>query len=115
MATINIISEKPLTMAEVKEELEKIKKRDKELNFRAQKTEEYLNQFVTVKKGKELVEKLEKLDIPRLKEQHIYKIVDLLPKTVKNLKMILQEYTITVNNDNLKKIVDAVSSFLEKK
>jgi len=115
MATPKVLSESSLTMAEVKTELEKIKKRDKELNFRAQKTEDYLQQFVTIKNISELVQKLEKLNIPRLKDLHINKIVDLMPKSIKSLKMVLQEYTITVNNDNLKKIVDAINGFLEKK
>jgi len=109
------MSETPINMAQLKEELAKIKKRDKELNFRATKTEEYLNQFVTLKNPNELVEKLTKLDIPRLKENHINKIVDTLPATVKDLKVILHGYTLTVNNENLKKIADTVNSFIEKK
>ena len=70
-----IMSETPVTMAKLSEELEKIKKRDKELNFRAAKTEEYLNQFVKAKKADELVEKINKLNIPRLREQQITKIM----------------------------------------
>ncbi|MBS3097558.1 hypothetical protein J4209_02060 [Candidatus Woesearchaeota archaeon] len=112
---MEIMSETPINMAQLKEELAKIKKRDKELNFRATKTEEYLNQFVTLKNPNELVEKLTKLDIPRLKENHINKIVDTLPATVKDLKVILHGYTLTVNNENLKKIADTVNSFIEKK
>ena len=104
---MEIMSETPINMAQLKEELAKIKKRDKELNFRATKTEEYLNQFVTLKNPNELVEKLTKLDIPRLKENHINKIVDTLPATVKDLKVIL--------HGNLKKIADTVNSFIEKK
>ena len=109
---MEIMSETPINMAQLKEELAKIKKRDKELNFRATKTEEYLNQFVTLKNPNELVEKLTKLDIPRLKENHINKIVDTLPATVKDLKVILHGYTLTVNNENLKKIADTVNSFI---
>ncbi len=115
MTTANILSERSISMAEVKEDLEKIKKRDKELNFRANKTEEYLNQFVTIKKTEELIKKLGALNIPRVKDQHINKIVDTLPKTVKDLKVVLQNYTLTVNNENMKKIVDAINSFIAKK
>ena len=114
MAT-EIISEKPIDINELKKELEKIKKRDKELNFRALRTEEYLQHFTTLKTPEELFKKLEGLKIPRLKEQHIIKIIDILPKTLDELKVILQGYTITVNNENLKKIIDAVNKFTAEK
>jgi len=117
MVKPEIISEKPITLTELKQEIDKIKKRDKELNFRVGKTEEYLSHFITLSKAKEeeLIKKLEKLNVPRLRDIHITKIVDILPKTVDELKIILQGYTLTVNNDNLKKIVDALKDFAEKK
>jgi len=118
MTTMKILSEKPVSMAELKNELENIKKRDKELNFRANKTEDYLNQFVSVKKVddvNELIKKLTALNIPRLKEQHISKIVDIMPMTVKDLKVVLQNYIVTVNNENMKKIVDTIKNFIAKK
>lgn len=114
MAKTQIISETPITIVQLKEELEKIKKRDKELNLRSNKTIEYLEQFAKFKQSKELTEKLTKLDIPRLKEQHITKIIDILPTTIKDLKIILQGYNITVNNENLKKIIDTINQFIPK-
>ena len=117
MVKPKIMSEKPITLTELKQEIDKIKKRDKELNFRVGKTEEYLSHFIILSKSKEneIIKKLEKLNIPRLKDIHITKIVDILPKTVDELKIILQGYTITVNNDNVKKIVDIIKEFTEKK
>ena len=115
MGDMQIISETPVNMHQLKKELEKIKKRDKELNFRAARTEEYLNQIAALKNADELFEKLVKLNIPRLKEQHIHKIIDITPATVNELKTVLQSYTITVNNESMKKIVDIINEFLEKK
>jgi len=114
MAKPEIVSETPINMTELKKELDAIKKHDKELNFRAQKTEEYLQQFCELdeKKAKEIYDKLESLKIPRLKEVHIHKIIDTAPKTLDELKVILQGYTITVNNDNLKKIVEALKTII---
>jgi DNA-directed RNA polymerase subunit F len=116
MAT-KILSETPISMTDLKEELQKIKKRDGELNFRANKTEEYLGLFVTLtpEQAKELKEKLAGLNIPRLKEEHILKIIDIMPSTIEELKSVLSGYTITVNNDNMKKIYDVVSNYLPKK
>ena len=109
-----ILNEVPMSMAQIKDELDRIKKRDKELNFRATKTEDYLNQVVTIKDADALFKKLVGLNVPRLKEQHICKIIDVLPKTADDLKVVLQGYTLTVNNANLKKIVDAINEFLAK-
>lgn len=111
-----IISEKTISMPELKEEINKIEKRDKELGVRTAKTKEYIDMFVKLKQGEasELRKKLEKLDIPRLKEEQITKIIDLMPTSADALKSILQGYIITINKDNMKKIVDAVNSFVKK-
>jgi DNA-directed RNA polymerase subunit F len=112
----DIVEEKEVPMFEVKNEMAKIRKRDEEPNFRVQKVEEYVNAFVKLshKEGTELVEKLRKLNVPRMGDKHIYKIVDILPTTVDDLKMILQGYNITINNDNQKKIVAVVVEFVKK-
>lgn len=111
-----IINETPISAADVKKELKQIKDRDKELNFRAQKTEDYLNQQVQLddKTIKALKEKLEKLGIPRIKEQHIAKILDLMPATDKDVTVILQGYAITITKENAKKIADVVAEFVKK-
>lgn len=113
MTKPEVLSETPITMVELKSELDKIKKRDEELNFRANKTDEYLSQFleVSTKKGKELKEKLVSMDISRLKEEHITKIVDVMPQTVEELKVLLQGYVLTVSQDNMKKIIGVVKEF----
>lgn len=115
MADIQIISETPISCYQLRKELERVKKRDNELNFRAKKTEEYLNQILTIKNADELFDKLMKLNVPRLKEQHVHKIIDITPTTANELKVVLQGYTLTVNNESIKKIVDTIQEFLENK
>ena len=110
-----VISETPINSYILKKELERIKKRDSELNFRANRTEEYLNQIATLKNADELFDKIMKLNIPRLKEQHVHKIIDVTPTTLNELKVLLQGYTITINNESMKKIADTINEFLEKK
>src|SRR3989338_755844 len=105
---LEIMSEVPISMQELKDEIARIKKRDKELNFRASRTEEYLSQVMAFKKSKELVDILTKLNIPRLKESHIKKIADIAPKTMEELKVVLSGYTVNVSQDSMKKIVEAV-------
>jgi len=106
-----IIKETPISMGEMKAEVEKIKKRDKELGFRTQRTDEYLQSFAK-KDSLKLLEGLRKMEIPRLKEEHITKIVDLMPKSVDDLKVILQGYTVTVTKENMAKIVEEVAKHL---
>lgn len=117
MSKPEVIEKRPLNIVEVKETLKKIKKRDEELNFRATRTEEYLNEVVKLKAkdAKELVKKLEELDIPRLKPEFIHKIVDIMPHNDKQLKVVLQGYTLTVSQDNQKKIMGVVKDYLPKK
>jgi DNA-directed RNA polymerase subunit F len=116
MTKPQIMEETPITMAKLKEELKKIRKRDDALNFRAEKTEEYLSQFVTLKdkEAKDLYKKVEELDIPRLKPEHIVKIIDILPTTPEEVKLVLQGYTITVTKENLKRVADAIQEFTKK-
>lgn len=100
-----------MTMALAKEELEKIKERDGELTYRAGKTHEYLLGFkLDAKKSEELVKKIEELNIPRLKPEHVVKLVDLMPTTIEELKVILQGTTVTVSNDNLQKIAGILNA-----
>lgn len=99
------ITQTPVSLAQMKEEIEKIKQRDTTLGFRAAKTEEYLSYFsLDAKKAEELTKKIEALEIPRLKVEHVMKIVDLCPTTVEELKLILQAYTLTITQDNVKRI-----------
>ena len=106
-----ILSETPINIHQLKEELGKIKKRDEELNFRAAKTEEHLEHLEINKDVSPLFDKINKLNVSRLKDQHIHKIISIMPATIKDLKVVMQGYTISINNDNMKKIVDAVNGF----
>ncbi len=109
MTKPQIIKEMPITMSELAKEIKNIKKRDNELNFRAGKTEDYLNQIgIDSKKSKKLYDKLTTLNIPRLKDIHIIKIVDLMPDDAEDVKAVLSGYTLTVSQDNMKKIAAAV-------
>jgi len=113
MVKPEIISEQPMPMVDVLNALDKIKAKEKELNYRAQRTDEYVRQFMSIdkKKAKELIEKLNNLKITRLRDIHIYKIVDLMPMSVEDLRAILQAYTITIKAEDLKKIVAVVNEY----
>ncbi len=112
MSKAEILEKIPVSLVELKSELNAIEKRDGELGFRAGKTKEYLNSFSTLSKSAyaDLKKKIEDLQIPRLKEDHIVKILDVLPKSVDELSVVLQGYSLTVSKENMKNIVDILNS-----
>ena len=109
MSEITVLSEKPLTLSELKEKLAKIEKRDKELSFRANKTKEYLANFTVKEKGiSALKKKIEELKIPRVKERHIVKLIDIMPKDIDSLKMILSGESLTLKEEDYQKVLEAL-------
>jgi|SRR3989338_7134474 len=111
-----IINETAIGLYEVKDELSSIKDRDSELTFRAQKTMDYLEQVLPLSnsKAKELFDKLSKLKIPRLKDAHVHKLIDILPASTNGIKIVLQAYAVTITNENLKKIAETIAEYSKK-
>jgi DNA-directed RNA polymerase subunit F len=108
-----VVSEQPLSMYDVKKLLKDAKKKDEHLSIRSQKCDDYVGQFAKLsdKAAKELKEKLVELAIPRLKDEHICKLLDINPLNVEDIKMILSSYTVTVKNDDLKRIDDVFAEY----
>lgn len=111
-----ILSQVPLQLREVSEELEKIKQRDKELNFRAQKTLEYVQQVGPLKQAaaKKLYKALEGIQGARLKDVHIKKLIDLKPKTADDVKLVLQGYNLVLNKTVIEKIVASINEHVKE-
>lgn len=112
MSEIEVTNENPLSLAEVKEKLEAMKKRDKELGVKANKTKEYIETFITGKTDKilEKKKKLSELDIGRLKDRHIAKILDVMPEDLDSLKTIFTGENLTLKQDDLKKILEVLNA-----
>ena len=110
MSNLHIINEVPLTMAELKERLDDVKKRDKELTDRANKTHDYLNKFATLKSKEalKLKEEIMKLNIPRIKEKQVIKVIDVMPKDIESLKLVFAAENITIKQEDLQKILDII-------
>ncbi|RME77314.1 hypothetical protein D6774_04895 [Candidatus Woesearchaeota archaeon] len=114
MSKPTIIEATPIHLAELKATLETIQKRDGELSFRGGKTMEYLNDcdVLPLDKANELFEKIKALDIPRLQDKHIIKIINTLPVTGKEVQAVLQGYTVSVTKENQEKIAQAVAEYV---
>jgi DNA-directed RNA polymerase subunit F len=116
MPNPRLISEEPLTLVDVKEAIDKMEKRDKELSYRSGKAKDYLSVFVDLSEEKksELQKKLTALDLVRLKEVHIAKIIDFLPKTADDLKVLLQGYVMTLPKKEMDSIVAVVKEVVSE-
>jgi DNA-directed RNA polymerase subunit F len=108
---MEIINEKPVSINEIKVYVDSIKKREKELNFRAKKVEEYLNNVAKLKKAPDFRKNLEGLDISRLREKSIVHIMNICPKESDSLKSVLSSENLTLKEDDLKKILDVVNKY----
>ena len=110
MTSIEIINEVPLSMVEAREMLKELKGQEKELPVRLNKTTEYLQQYAKgdTKKVKEFKDRLNKLDITRLRERHVVKIIDMMPKDIDSLKLVFSGENVTLKQEDLQKILDAL-------
>ncbi|MBI5392136.1 hypothetical protein HZB00_03995 [Candidatus Woesearchaeota archaeon] len=109
---ITTISQTPITTAELKQKLDQLKQERKELNFRAAKVYEQLvdQELPAAEKIQELKQKVTELNVPRLRDKHIIKIIDVMPENVDVLKVLFSGENITVKAEDLKKIVDTIHS-----
>ena len=113
MTKPKIIQETSMPLHEVKDEVEKIRKRDTELGIRTTKVDEYLNLFVKIptEKAEELKKKIEEVGVTRIKQSQIHKIIDIMPTTPEDVKMLFQSQTVTITNEQSKKIADIVKEY----
>jgi len=98
-----IKEKKPLAMYEVQEILEKITETDKIKDIQG-----FIKKFsnLDVEKSKKLKEALEKLDIIKLREIEILKIVDIAPENAAELNKIVTETSL--DSEETSKILDAI-------
>lgn len=115
MVNPQFIEEQHVAISDVKELLEMIEKRDGELNFRTNKVKDYLttvDTMLTMDQKEKLAKKLGELGVTRLKPEHTIKIVDFLPTTPNDLKVVLQAYPLSLAKKDQELIVTTVKEFL---
>lgn len=97
-----ILNKKALSMSESNEYLDK----DSGTEIKG-----FIKKFIKIKldKAKELRKKLEELDLMKIKEEHIAKIIDLLPETAEDLNKIFSD--VGLDEDENKKILETVKEY----
>ncbi len=98
-----IIKQTPLTLAEVSELVGEGKKQDE--------LKKFIKQFskITPEKAKQMREELQKLDLIKLKETHIVKIIDFMPEDAEDLNKILHD--VSLDQNEVDKILEVVKKF----
>ncbi|MEK6940942.1 MAG: hypothetical protein AABW49_03525 [Nanoarchaeota archaeon] len=111
MPVIEVINKNPLNLSELSAALDSLSKRDGELNFRGKRLREYLNAFEipTLKEADALKKKINDLQIPRLKDRHIAKLIDLHPADMDSLKLLFSTENITLKQEDFEKILSALT------
>ncbi len=111
MANPQYLEQKPISLVDIKEILTQIEKRDGELNFMSKKAKDYVDAFVTLtpEKKEKLYQKILELNVTRLKEEHILKIIDYLPKDADELKVVLQAYPLSLSKKDQDVILKGIS------
>jgi DNA-directed RNA polymerase subunit F len=104
-------NKKFIPISDVKNILKKIEKDRKELTYEQRIALEHANKFaqLTSQKTKELIKELNKLDF--IEESHIYKLVDLIPKTNEDIKTIFAKERINLNDEKIKKILTIINKY----
>ncbi len=64
---------------------------------------------MTPTKAKELKEKLEEMDLMKVKDRHIVKVIDILPENQEELNKIFVD--VGLDEDETKKILDTVKEY----
>jgi DNA-directed RNA polymerase subunit F len=97
-----VVTEKPVPLVSVRKILEK-RKEDGELTYEQKLVLEYVSEFAKtgIRKTEEAVEKLKELGID---EKKAVKIIDVLPKTKEEVKLIFEKNP--PSEEQIKKILD---------
>jgi DNA-directed RNA polymerase subunit F len=100
-----ILDRTPLNLNEVEEIIKDIPNNEKK-----EQIEDHLKKFLDTKpeRAKKIKEDLEKLDLLKMKREHIIKIVDLLPADASDLNKIFSD--ISLNEDETNKILEIVKN-----
>lgn len=103
-----VLNEKFVTVSKAKDILDSVE--DK--NYEQKLAHEHTKKFgkTKAKKIKDLKEALEKLDMRRLKEKWIIKIIDLMPEDIEDLKVILRRAEVSFKEEEIKKIMETLKN-----
>jgi DNA-directed RNA polymerase subunit F len=107
---MKVIETKPVSMTEAKEVLSSHEKR-KELSYEQKLALEHLNKFTKLKpeEAKKLSEELS--SVLRMSQETLVQILNFLPKTPDELRMIFSREKFSLKEDEINKILEIVKKY----
>lgn len=111
MDSFEVVDEKYVPLATVKEILKKVKNP----TFEQKQAYQHARNFSKLKESEaqKLMEELKALEIRKLKDDMIVKIVDILPETAKELKSIVSISKVSFKQDEIEKILEIVKKYVK--
>jgi DNA-directed RNA polymerase subunit F len=112
MSNYELISTEVVSNADAKEIIES-KEDERELTYREEKVKDYFKYFQQLnKKDFEKAKKeLMDLNIPRLDEEYIIKILDIMPVNGTQLRAIVSHSGTVLVDDSVKKILEVIKKY----
>ena len=112
MIDYEVLEERVVSLPEVKEIL---KKRKKEAKYEQKLAYEHANKFakLTLKQAESLAKDLRALELRKLKDEVIVKIIDLLPKSVEDLKVVVSGSKLGFKPEELEKVMEVVKKYVK--
>ncbi len=103
------LERKPVPIAVVKELLGKLSERNHEQKLAF----EYASKFAKLdaEQARALIEELKNANIPRFKDKHIVKLVDIMPKTADEIKAIFAKEELALSKEDIQKILDILAKY----
>ncbi|MBU1135527.1 MAG: hypothetical protein KKG13_03355 [Nanoarchaeota archaeon] len=107
---MEIVDEKVVSWAEAKKILEK-KSKEKELGYEQKNALDHLKKFskLSIKNEENIIESLKKID--KLKDRQIILLVNTLPETQEDVKILFSNEVINLSEDESKKVVSVIKKF----
>ncbi len=105
----NVIEKREVSIAKAKEILAKVKNQ----NYEQKHAFEYASKFAKTSSEDaiKILEELRESGIPRIKNRHLKKIVDLMPKKADEIKVILAKEDLTLSKGDIETILDILAKY----
>jgi DNA-directed RNA polymerase subunit F len=100
-----------VSLAEVKNILKKVEKNRKELLYEQRIALEHAQKFAKLPANKTDMMLKELMDIELIHEAHAYKIADILPTSIDDVKTIFAKERVSLKDSDIKSILDIVNKY----
>ena len=112
MSNYELISTEPVSNA-IAGDIIKKKAKEQELTYREDKVQEYLKKYQKLSKTEyeKAKKELEALEIPRLDDSHLIKILDIMPINGTELRAIVSHSGTVLVDENVEKILGVLKNY----